>query len=166
MFRLVGHGSDAAAQLAALDRSQAMIEFDMDGKILRANDLFLSVMGYGLDEIKGRHHSIFVSPDYRDGAQYKSFWDGLRRGQAQVAEYPRLAKGGREVWLQACYNPVLDSSGRPQKVVKMATDITARKLRAAEAMGKIAAIDRSQAVIEFALDGTILTANDNFLKVM
>jgi len=166
MFRLVGHGSEAAAQLAAFGRSQAIVEFDMDGTILGANDLFLSVMGYGLDEIKGRHHSIFVSPQYRDSAEYKNFWDGLRRGQSQVAEYPRLAKGGREIWLQACYNPVLDSAGRPQKVVKIATDITVRKLRAAEAMGKIAAMDRSQAMIEFALDGTILTANENFLTVM
>jgi len=166
MFRFVGHGSEVAAQLAAFERSQAIIEFDMEGKILRANDLFLSLMGYGLDEIKGRHHSIFVAPDYRDSAEYKGLWDGLRRGQSQVAEYPRLAKSGREIWLQACYSPVLDSSGRPQKVVKIATDITERKLRAAEAMGKIAAMDRSQAMIEFALDGTIITANGNFLTLM
>ena len=154
------------AVLAAIDHSLATIEFSLDGKILKANKNFLSVMGYSLQEIAGRHHGIFVEPAYRDSAAYREFWAALSRGQYQAAEFKRIAKGGREVWIQASYNPVLDGRGRPTKVVKFATDITAQKQKAADFAGQIAAISKSQAVIEFSLDGTILTANDNFLAAL
>jgi methyl-accepting chemotaxis protein len=152
--------------LNALHGSLAIIEFDVNGTILSANDNFLAAMGYRRDEVVGRHHSIFVESGYRDSEEYRSFWRKLGRGEFSVAEFKRLAKGNREVWLQASYNPILDSRGRPTGVIKLATDITAQKLASVEQQGKVEAIGRSQAVIEFALDGTILDANDNFLAVM
>lgn len=158
--------SDAAAILGALNRSQAIIEFNMDGTIIKANEPFLKAMGYSLSEIKGQHHSMFVEPQYKASADYQKFWDILRRGEFQAAQFKRLAKGGREVWLEASYNPVFDSRGRPVKVVKIATDISVQKAVNADLLGKVEAISRSQAVIEFNLDGTIITANDNFLKAM
>jgi methyl-accepting chemotaxis protein len=158
--------TDCAAQAEAINRSQAVIEFGMDGTIISANKLFLDALGYTLTEIRGKHHSLFVDPAERDGAAYRTFWDRLKRGEFQTAEYKRIAKGGREVWIQASYNPILDRSGKPVKVIKFATDITARKIRSMEDAGKIAAILRAQAVIEFNLDGTIVTANENFLKAM
>ncbi len=157
---------ELAATVEAVGRSQAIIEFAMDGTILTANRNFLDAMGYALEEIKGRHHSLFVDAAYREGAEYREFWARLNRGEYQTAEYKRLGKGGREVWIQASYNPILDSRGRPRKVVKVATDVTARKLAAANDAGQIAAIAKSQAVIEFAMDGTIITANQNFLDAM
>ena len=157
---------NAIAQAAAISKSQAVIEFDMNGKILSANQNFLDAMGYRLDEIQGQHHSMFVTADMRDSAEYRAFWAGLSRGEFQAAEYKRIAKGGREVWIQASYNPIPDSSGKPCKVIKFATDITAQKIRSMEDAGKIAAIGRAQAVIEFNLDGTIITANDAFLDAL
>jgi methyl-accepting chemotaxis protein len=154
------------ATLAAVGRSQAMIEFALDGTILTANENFLKAMGYTLAEIQGRHHSLFVAPDYRESAEYKGFWAALARGEYQAAEYKRLAKGGREVWIQASYNPVLDRTGRPIKIVKIATDVTRQKLNSADHDGQVEAIHKSQAVIEFNLDGTIVTANQNFLDAM
>ena len=123
-------------------------------------------MGYRLDEIVGRHHSLFVEPSYRDSADYSAFWKKLGRGEFSVAQFKRLAKGGREVWLEASYNPIFDALNRPIGVIKLATDITAQKAASVEMQGKVEAISRSQAVIEFELDGTILTANENFLQVM
>ena len=152
-------------KLAAIDRSQAVIEFELDGTILTANDNFLDVTGYALDEIKGRHHRIFCDPDYAGSGTYKSFWADLAEGRFATGEFQRFGKNGREVWINASYNPILDSRGRPFKVVKFATDITNEKLRTAEQDGTMAAISRAQAMIEFELDGTILTANDNFLAV-
>jgi methyl-accepting chemotaxis protein len=157
---------DAAARLAALDRSQASIEFGLDGTILAANRNFLDVMGYSLDEIRGRHHSMFVEPGYRDSAEYKAFWDRLRAGEYQAAEYKRIGKGGREVWIEASYNPLLNAAGKPYKVVKYATDVSARKADYADLHGKVEAIGRSQAVIEFNMDGTVITANRNFLDTL
>jgi methyl-accepting chemotaxis protein len=156
----------AAALLAALDQSQAIIEFTPDGTILAANENFLKVVGYRLDEIKGRHHSLFVAPEDRDGAAYREFWAGLRRGEYRAAQFRRIRKDGKEVWLEASYNPVLDRRGRSVRIVKLATDISAEKAAQADVVGKLTALDRSQAVIEFALDGTILTANENFLALM
>ncbi len=157
---------DAQAQVAAINRSQAVIEFAMDGTILTANQNFLNALGYRLEEIKGKHHSMFVPADQRDSADYRAFWAALNRGKYQAAEYKRIAKGGREVWIEASYNPVLDGNNKPIKVVKFAIDITQKKLRNLADAGKIAAINRAQAVIEFNLDGTIVTANENFLKAM
>jgi methyl-accepting chemotaxis protein len=123
-------------------------------------------MGYRLEEIQGKHHGIFVTPELRDSAEYREFWDALSRGEYQSKEYMRVAKGGRTVWIQASYNPLLNRSGKPFKVVKFATDITAQKLKNADYEGQINAIRKSQAVIEFNLDGTVVTANDNFLKTL
>jgi methyl-accepting chemotaxis protein len=154
----------AMAQAEAINRSQAVIEFSMDGVILTANTHFLSAFGYTLAEIQGKSHGLFVEPEVRDSAEYRAFWASLNRGEFHAAEYKRRGKGGREIWIQASYNPVLDRHGKPWKVIKFATDITARKIRGLEDAGKIAAILRAQAVIEFDLDGVILTANDQFLN--
>lgn len=118
--------ADYEGQIAAIQKSQAVIEFDMNGTILTANDLFLGAMGYSLDEIKGQHHRMFVDPVERESPEYLEFWENLRRGQYVRAEYRRLGKGGREVWIQGSYNPVFDLNGKPYKVVKYATDITSR----------------------------------------
>ncbi len=153
-------------QIDAINRSQAVIEFQLDGTIITANENFLKTLGYTLEEIQGRHHSTFVDPSYRSSAEYRQFWDDLAAGKFQSSEYRRIGKGGREVWIQATYNPVFDESGRPCKVVKFATDITARKSKDADIAGQLAAIHKAQAVIEFNLDGTIITANENFLKTL
>jgi methyl-accepting chemotaxis protein len=158
--------ADHGGQLDAIHKSQAVIEFNLDGTIITANQNFLATMGYGLAEIQGKHHSLFVEPGYRDSAAYKAFWAALGRGEYQAAEYKRLGKGGREVWIQASYNPILDLDGKPFKVVKFATDVTKQKLANADYIGQIDAIHKSQAVIEFNLDGTIITANQNFLDAM
>ena len=157
---------NALAQAAAISRSQAVIEFNLDGTIITANENFLSTIGYALDEIKGKHHSLFVDQTMRESSAYHEFWDNLRKGQFQAAQYRRIAKGGREIWIEASYNPILDGNGKPYKVVKFATDITASKMASLDAQGKIAAIDRAQAVIEFNLDGTIITANEIFLATV
>lgn len=153
-------------KIAAIDRSQAIIEFDLDGTIMSANEKFLTAMGYALSEIEGRHHGMFIEAAERDSAGYRTFWDKLRRGEYQAGEYKRIGKGGREVWILASYNPVLDETGRPFKVVKFATDVTEEKMRMADATGQTTAIGKSQAVIEFNMDGTVRTANDNFLHTL
>ncbi|WP_186399575.1 PAS domain-containing methyl-accepting chemotaxis protein [Stappia sp. P2PMeth1] len=159
-------GSGKKALIEAIGRSQAIIEFTPDGTILDANENFLKTVGYRLDEIRGKHHSLFVRPQDRESAEYRAFWAGLARGQALSGEFRRTGKEGRDIWLQASYNPVLGRAGRVVRVVKVAADITEAKRRAIETAGEIAAIRRSQAVISFAMDGTILEANDNFLKTM
>ena len=157
---------DHDGQLDALHRSQAVIEFALDGTILTANANFLDAVGYRLDEIQGRHHSLFVDPAEQTGTEYRGFWDGLGRGEFASGEFRRIAKGNREIWIQATYNPIRDRDGVPMKVVKFATDITERKLRTADATGQLAAVNRSQAVIEFAPDATVLSANANFLQTV
>ncbi|WP_315782469.1 PAS domain-containing methyl-accepting chemotaxis protein [Bradyrhizobium sp. SZCCHNPS1003] len=154
------------SKLAAIDRAQAMIEFKLDGTIVSANKNFLDALGYRLDEIQGKHHSMFVEPALRDSPAYREFWAALNRGEYQGGEYKRIGKGGKEVWILATYNPVLDATGRPIGVVKFATDVTAQKLKNADLAGQIEAIGKSQAVIEFNMDGTIITANDNFLRAL
>jgi methyl-accepting chemotaxis protein len=153
-------------QIRAIGKSQAVIEFNLDGTIVTANDNFLAAMGYRLEEIQNQHHSMFVEPGYAASEEYRRFWMDLNAGQYQIAEYKRIGKGGKEVWIQASYNPILDASGKPFKVVKYATDITGTKLRNAEFEGQLAAISKAQAVIEFKLDGSVITANENFLAVM
>jgi len=166
MFGRLQSRRDQHAKLAALSRSLATIEFALDGTILDANTNFLAAMGYTLAEILGRHHSLFVEPAHRDSATYRQFWEKLRLGEFQTAEYKRIAKGGREVWIQASYNPVLNAAGKPTRIVKFATDITADKLRTLDLEGQITALHRSQAVIAFSLDGTIQSANQNFLDAV
>jgi methyl-accepting chemotaxis protein len=158
--------ADAAGQVAAIGKSLAVVEFNLDGTIITANDNFLRVMGYAPDEVKGRHHRMFVEESLRSGPDYAEFWARLNRGDFQQGEYKRIGKGGREVWIQASYNPILDRNGRPFKVVKYATDVTAAKLRNADYASQVAAIGKIQAVIEFQLDGTVVTANDKFLDLM
>ena len=143
-----------------------MIEFELDGTIVTANKNFLKTLGYELHEIQGKHHSMFVEPKQVKGQAYKDFWERLGRGEFVANEFKRIGKGGKVVWIQASYNPILDEAGQPTKVVKFATDITASKLRSFEVEGQISALHRSQAVIEFDLDGTILDANTNFLQTL
>ncbi len=158
--------ADYSGQIAAIGKSQAVIEFKMDGTILGANENFLNVMGYVLDEVKGKHHGMFAEESYRQSADYREFWAKLNRGEFQSGEYKRIAKGGKEVWIQASYNPIMDLNGKPFKVVKYATDVTQQKLVTADYSGQVSAISKSQAVIAFNMDGTILGANENFLNVM
>lgn len=150
----------------AVNRTQAVIEFDPSGKILDANDNFLSAIGYQKDEIVGQHHSMFVDSEYRNSTEYQQFWASLKRGESFTQEFKRIAKGGREIWIHASYNALVDDSGSVYKVIKFATDITQSKMEAAENLAKSNAMDKSQAVIEFNMDGTIITANDNFLNTV
>ena len=158
--------AEMRARLEAMDRSLAVIEFDLDGTVITANRNFLDLMGYTLEEIRGRHHSMFVEPGHRDSAEYRAFWERLRAGEFQATQFKRQGKSGREIWIEASYNPIRDRRGRPCKVVKYATDVSAQKERYADMLGEITAIQRSQAVIAFRMDGTIITANRHFLDAM
>ncbi|PWF24090.1 methyl-accepting chemotaxis protein [Corticimicrobacter populi] len=151
-------------QIAAIHRSQAVIEFSLDGIILNANDNFLDTMGYSLGEIQGKHHAMFVEPELRTSPVYLGFWRKLAAGENDCGRYRRVARDGREVWLQASYTSILDNDGQPVKVIKYATDITLQQRRMADAEGQLAAISKVQAIIEFGLDGTILRANPLFLQ--
>ncbi|QWT21784.1 PAS domain-containing methyl-accepting chemotaxis protein [Bacillus sp. NP157] len=153
-------------KLAALDKVQAVIEFSPDGRVVHANSLFLKTMGYDLAEVVGRHHRQFVDPAEAASTAYAEFWDNLRQGKADAGLYRRLHRNGSDVWLQSSYNPIIDSLGRVSGVVKYATDVSDRRLAEADMDGRLRAIDRAQATIEFALDGTILDANSNFLSAM
>ena len=166
MFRRSASATAAVTTLAALDRSQAVIEFNLDGTVLTANQKFLDCLGYTLAEIKGQHHRMFVEPSYSASPAYQQFWDDLRAGRYHAAQFKRVGKGGKEVWIEASYNPIPGGDGKPVKVVKFATDVTAQKLDYANLVGQIEAINKAQAVIEFSLDGTVLTANQNFLDVL
>ena len=152
--------------ITAIDRVQAIIHFNLGGTILKANENFLNVMGYRLEEIQGKHHSIFVDPAYSKSSEYRDFWAALNKGDYQAAEYMRIGKGGKQVWIQASYNPIFDASGKVSSVVKFATDVTKQKLQNADVKGQIEAIEKAQAVIHFDLDGTILKANENFLQTL
>ena len=158
--------SEAAANLEAIGKSQAIIEFGMDGTILTANQNFLDAMGYTLPEIVGKNHSIFLTEADRGSPDYKLFWENLRSGRFQTSQFKRVGKSGNDVWIDASYNPVLDRKGKPFKIVKFATDVSCQKAEYADLAGQVAAINKSQAVIEFGLDGTVQTANEIFLKLM
>lgn len=160
------HMTDIEGQVTAIGKSQAVIEFNMDGTIITANENFLKTVGYSLEEVRGKHHSMFADEATKNSFEYRQFWEKLNRGEFDSAQYKRFAKGGKEIWIQASYNPIFDFNGKPFKVVKFATDITAEKMRNADYEGQLAAIGKAQAVIEFNLDGTIITANDNFLKTL
>jgi len=159
-------GADHEGQLAAISRSQATIEFELDGTIIKANENFLAVVGYTLEEIRGKHHRMFADPGFANSDEYRDFWSELGQGRFKAGEFQRFGKGGKEIWIQASYNPIFDPNGRPFKVVKYASDITAQKMQSADHEGQLAAISRSQATIEFELDGTIIKANENFLAVV
>ncbi len=158
--------NDHAAQIAAISRAQAVVEFNLDGTVLTANDNFCKLMGYRLDEIQGRHHSMFATPGHADTSEYRQFWVKLNNGEFDSGEYKRVGKGGKEVWIRASYNPIIGPSGLPIKVVKYATDVTAQKLRNADFEGQLSAISKAQAVIEFGLDGRVSWANENFLTTL
>ena len=153
-------------RLSALGRSQAIIEFKPDGTIVSANENFLSVMEYTLEDIIGRHHSIFVAAKDRESDAYRAFWSKLAAGQYQSDEFLRITRSGREVWIQASYNPIHDRNGKVVGIVKIATDITDIKNQATDNEGKLTALDRAQAIIEFEMDGTIRTANENFCSAL
>ena len=158
--------SEKSPLLQALDRSLAMIEFDPKGNILSANANFCKTLGYEPSEIIGRHHSMFVEPAYASSDEYRAFWSKLGKGEFDAKEYKRFGKGGREVWIQASYNPISNSRGVVKKIVKVATNITNEKLKNAEYEGKVTAISRVQGVIEFTTAGEIIAANDRFLETV
>ncbi len=158
--------ADYRGQIEAISKARAIIEFDLDGTISTANVNFLDTMGYTLNEIQGKHHKMFCEEKYANSSEYKEFWQQLRAGEHHAGEYKRIGKGGREVWIQATYNPIFDHNGKLFKVVKYATDVTEQNLSGSNFRGQIEAIHKSQAVIEFSLDGTIITANENFLQTM
>lgn len=158
--------SDLKGQIEAINRSQAVIEFELDGTIKKANQNFLDALGYELQEIQGKHHSIFVDPDFRRSDQYLSFWKELARGEFKSAEFKRIKRDGNPIWIQASYNPIFDSDGKPFKVVKFATDITETKLESDNNNRQLDEINRTQAVIEFDQNGIIQTANQNFLNAV
>jgi methyl-accepting chemotaxis protein len=158
--------ADFEGKNQAVDRVQAVIEFDLQGKVLHANENFLKTMGYDLNEVRGNHHRMFCDPQFAHSPEYQAFWERLGRGEFNAGEYCRVRKDGKQVWILASYNPIFDAEGKPVKVVKFATDITSQKRTSAEVKGKLDAIGRSQAVIEFDMRGNVLTANDNFLRTM
>ncbi len=157
---------NARAVIAAIDSSYAFIEFETDGTIRRANKIFLDTLGYSNEEIAGRHHRLFIDPAHAQSDDYAKFWKELAEGRTQQGEFKRITKSGREIWIQAVYAPVKDEKGRVLKVIKIATDITAARLAAYNNQRQLEELNRTQAVIEFNADGTILTANRNFLSVM
>ncbi|PYE92286.1 methyl-accepting chemotaxis sensory transducer with Pas/Pac sensor [Rhizobium sp. PP-F2F-G38] len=160
-----GFSSDTEDILAAVSKAQAIIEFSLTGKILKANQNFCTTLGYELTEIVGQYHHMFVDPTEATSAEYRQFWDALAAGKYDQRQYRRIGKGGREVWIEASYNPVF-RGGKPYKIIKFATDITAQKLKSVEDAGKLDALSRAQAVIEFTPAGEILTANENFLTTL
>jgi methyl-accepting chemotaxis protein len=155
-----------ASMLDAIERSMAVIEFDLQGVVLRANDNFLKTMGYRAEQIVGQPHRMFCTPAFARSAEYNQLWTQLRNGQFQSGTFERVAGSGQSVWLEASYNPVRNDTGQVIKVVKYAMDVTPRLQTESEANAKLGAIDRAMAVIEFNLDGTIITANGNFLQRM
>ncbi|MBP1853162.1 methyl-accepting chemotaxis protein [Rhizobium halophytocola] len=157
--------SDSAAVLQAFSRSQAIISFKPDGTILDANDNFCKAVGYRREEIVGKHHRIFVDPKEAAGPEYRAFWQRLGRGEFDQRQYKRFTKSGEQIWIEASYNPVMRGS-KVVKIVKIATDITAAKRDDIDSRGKLSALSRAQAVIEFLPDGRILTANKNFLDTL
>jgi len=153
-------------RLKALDASQACIEYSMDGRVTKVNDNFLKTLEYRREDVLGKHHSLFCEPAYAQSAEYKDFWAKLNRGELVSGRVKRLGKDGKEIWLEASYNPLTDRQGNAYGVIQVATDITKSEMSISEARFKLTAIDRAQAVIEFRLDGTILDANENFLATL
>ena len=166
MAREVAERRRLEARYAGVERTNAVIEFMLDGTILSANENFLEAVGYSIDEIRGKHHRMFVDPAYAQSAEYRAFWEKLGRGEFHAGEFCRCGKGGREIWIQATYCPILDDDGKPVGVIKFAVDVTVEKRRRADFESQLALLHRAQAIIEFQPDGTILTANDNFLKTV
>ena len=156
--------ADFIGQLNAISSTQAVIEFDLQGNVLKVNDNFLKTMGYTQEEAVGKHHGQFVDEKYRNSTEFKEFWAKLNRGEPNAGVFRRITKSGKDVWLQAVYNPILDLAGKPFKVVKYATDVTKYKLLDADNEGQLASIDRALGSIQFSMDGTITKVNQNFLN--
>ncbi len=152
-------------KVRAIERSQACIEFGLDGVVTAVNQKFCTALGYSASEIIGKHHSHFCQTDYAESAEYRNFWQRLASGEYESGEFKRIGKDGQEVWIQATYNPILDAEGQPIGVVKFASDITKAKMENFDFQAKVTAIERAQAVIEFDVTGKIIRANDNFLRV-
>ncbi|MGF6128567.1 methyl-accepting chemotaxis protein [Pseudomonas frederiksbergensis] len=152
--------------LDAIDRSMAVIEFDLDGVVLRANDNFLKTLGYEREQVLGKPHRQFCTPEFARSSQYTQLWSRLKNGQFESGTFERVNSKGQPIWLEASYNPIKDDAGRVVKVVKYAMDVTARVQHESESSAKLQAVDRAMAVIEFNLDGSIITANQNFLTRM
>lgn len=150
----------------AVCRSAQVAEFDDTGHVTWANPQFCDAVGYTLEELQGQHHRIFCAPGEAASPAYQAFWDALRAGQFTTGEFKRVVRDGREVWLQATYSPVLGEDGTVEGVVSIATDITETRRSDADRAARLAAVDRSQAVIDFALDGTILDVNGNALTLL
>ncbi|GJM03279.1 MAG: methyl-accepting chemotaxis protein [Rhodomicrobium sp.] len=159
-------GSELSSKFVALSKSLAIIEFDVNGTILNANENFLKTLGYTLEEIKGKHHQLFVMPDEVKSSGYKQFWQKLAAGTYNAGEFRRKHKNGSDIWIQATYNPVLDKKGNPVSVIKIASDITEAKRKSFENLCQVEAINRSNAVILFKPDGSIEKANENFLNAL
>lgn len=157
---------DPFAELEALSHTVALVRFALDGTIEGANECFGAMLGYDLDEIIGKHHSIFVSPKERQTKAYRAFWEKLGTSEGSTLRVKRLRKDGEEIWLRASYNPVYDSDGTVVAIFEQTTDITGDVAREANVSGQMEAISRSLATIEFDLDGTVITANDNFLSCL
>ncbi len=158
--------AELEGKLAALDKVQAVIEFELDGRIITANDNFLRALGYSLEEIRGKHHSLFVEPTYAHSDQYRQFWQKLGHGEFDAGQYLRLGKGGREIWIEASYNPIKDAAGKPFKVVKFAIDVTAKVREAATNARLRAALDKASASVMVADEGNnIIYANDSATRL-
>lgn len=153
-------------RVAAINENQGVIQFNADGTVVTANKNFLELTGYTLDEIQGKHHRIFCEKEYTNSPAYAAFWEKLRRGEYECGEFKRIAKNSEEIWIQASYNPLRDEHGEVYAIVKYAVDITEQRLRSFDFEGQLAAISKSQAVIEFNVDGSIITANENFLATL
>ena len=170
MFKSKGSNEAAEAlnQIKAVHKSQAVIEFELDGTIITANDNFLSVLGYTLPEIQGKHHSMFAEPSFRESLEYRKFWDALGRGEFQAGEYLRIGKGGKIVWIQASYNPIFNEEGKAYKVVKFASDITEQKLKSIEEQSRYKQIIDNMPINMVLADtnGTIVTANPQTIKTL
>ncbi|MDH0749565.1 PAS domain-containing methyl-accepting chemotaxis protein [Pseudomonas sp. GD03842] len=158
--------SHQASLLEAIGRSMASIEFDLNGVVLTANDNFFKVMRYRPEQVIGKEHRVFCTPEYVRSNEYTQLWSRLRNGEFVSATFQRVAGDGSTVWLEASYNPVRDTNGNVVKVVKYAADVTAKLQAESESRNKLQAIDRAMAVIEFDLDGRIIAANDNLLRLL
>ena len=160
------NNKEEKAQLNAIDEHFAVISFSLDGIILEANQNFLNALGYTENEVLGKHHKIFCDSKLVNSKEYSDFWNELKKGTVQTSEFKRIKKDGHSIFIQASYTPIKDNSGKVYKIIKFAQDVTAKKLEDLYFKGQIQAIGKSQAIIEFDMNGIILNANENFLKAI
>ncbi len=164
-----GNTNELALKMQAIEQVQAVIEFNMDGTVLTANDNFLKTFGYTLEEIKGQHHRMFCDPAYVATPEYQAFWAKLNRGEHDAGTYERFSKGGKVVWIQAAYYPLMDGSGKPYKVVKFASDITEKQVEILHMRDELKVrediMNTTSIVSEANLKGDIMAVNEKFLQV-